>query len=179
MEDIRLVARFQRGDEDAFDELVDRHRRRVYSLVCRLSTPADADDLAQEVFIAAYKALPAFRGDSAFSTWLYRIAVHVCSHHLRKRRLDTTDLDEQFLDLDREHDPERSAISAELSERVRTAIGNLPYKLRLVVVLRDLHGLSYEEMAQVLGCPIGTVRSRLHYASQRLATVLRPYVEVG
>jgi RNA polymerase sigma-70 factor (ECF subfamily) len=179
MDDIRLVARFQRGDEDAFDELVEKHRRRVYSLVCRLACPAEADDLAQEVFIAAYKALPNFRGDSAFSTWLYRIAVHVCSHHLRKRRLDTTDLDEEHLDLDRDHDPERSAISSELTERVRDAVGKLPYKLRLVVVLRDLHGLSYEEMAQVLGCPIGTVRSRLHYASQRLATVLRPYVEVG
>jgi RNA polymerase sigma-70 factor, ECF subfamily len=179
MEDARLVARFQRGDDDAFDELVERHRRRIYSLVCRLATPGEADDLAQEVFIAAYKALPNFRGDAAFSTWLYRIAVHVCSHHLRKRRLDTTDLDEQQMDWDRGHDPERSAISGELQERVRDAIEELPYKLRLVVVLRDLHGLSYEEIAQVVGCPIGTVRSRLHYATQRLETVLRPYVEVG
>ena len=179
MEDARLVARFQRGDDEAFDELVERHRRRIYSLVCRLATPAEADDLAQEVFIAAYKTLPNFRGDAAFSTWLYRIAVHVCSHHLRKRRLDTTDLDEQQADWDRGHDPERSAISSELQERVRDAIEQLPYKLRLVVVLRDLQGLSYEEIAQVVGCPIGTVRSRLHYATQRLETVLRPYVEVG
>ncbi|MFN3648461.1 MAG: sigma-70 family RNA polymerase sigma factor [Armatimonadota bacterium] len=179
MEDARLVARFQRGDEDAFDELVERHRRRVYSLVCRLARPADADDLAQEVFIAAYKALPSFRGDSAFSTWIYRIAVHVCSHYVRKRRLDTTDLDEQHADQERGHDPERSAMSTELQERVRDAIERLPYKLRLVVVLRDLHGLSYDEIAQVVGCPIGTVRSRLHYASQRLAETLRPYVEVS
>ena len=99
MDDARLVARFQRGDEEAFDELVDRHRRRVYSLVRRLASPEEADDLAQEVFIAAYRALPGFRGDSAFSTWIYRIAVHVCSHHLRKRRLDTTDLDEQHEDV--------------------------------------------------------------------------------
>src|SRR5256885_15533730 len=117
MDDARLVARFQRGDEEAFDELVERHRRRVYSLVCRLANPAEADDLAQEVFIAAYKALPGFRGDSAFSTWLYRICVHVCSHHLRKRRLDTTDLDEQQMDYERGHDPERSAMSGELQER--------------------------------------------------------------
>jgi RNA polymerase sigma-70 factor (ECF subfamily) len=179
MDDARLVARFQRGDEEAFDELVDRHRRRVYSLVCRLASPAEAEDLAQEVFIAAYRALPTFRGDAQFSTWLYRIAVHVCSHHLRKRRLDTTDLDEQQADWDRGHDPERSAISTELQERVRDAIHQLPYKLRLVVVLRDLHGLSYDEIAHVAGCPIGTVRSRLHYATERLATTLRPYVEAA
>jgi RNA polymerase sigma-70 factor (ECF subfamily) len=179
MDDNRLVSRFQRGDEDAFDELVERHRRRIYSLVCRLASPAEADDLAQDVFIAAYKALPNFRGDSAFSTWLYRIAVHVCSHHLRKRRLDTTELDEQQVDWNQDSDPERTAICRELRERVREAIGGLPYKLRLVVVLRDLHGLSYEEIAQVVGCPIGTVRSRLHYATQKLASVLKPYVEVG
>lgn len=179
MEDNRLVARFQRGDEDAFDLLVERHRKRVYSLVCRLVSPAEADDLAQEVFIAAYKALPGFRGDSSFSTWIYRIAVHVCSHHLRRRRFDTTELDEQEPDWDRGHDPEHTAISGELQQRVRDAIEQLPYKLRLVVVLRDLHGLSYDEIAQIVGCPIGTVRSRLHYASQKLAATLRPYVEVG
>lgn len=179
MDDARLIARFQRGDEDAFDELVERHRRRIYSLVCRLASPGEADDLAQDVFIAAYKALPSFRGDAAFSTWLYRIAVHVCSHHLRRRRLDTTELDELHLDQDREHDPERTAISVELQRRVRSAINDLPYKLRLVVVLRDLHGLNYEEIADVVGCPIGTVRSRLHYATQRLAGLLRPYVEAA
>jgi len=179
MDDARLVARFQQGDEDAFDQLVERHRRRIYSLTCRLASPAEADDLAQEVFLAAYKALPSFRGDSAFSTWIYRIAVHVCSHHVRKRRLDTTELDEQQADDYRGHDPEQSALSGELQQRVRTAIAQLPEKLRLVVVLRDLQGLSYEEIAQVIGCPIGTVRSRLHYATQRLATVLRAYVDVG
>ena len=177
MDDARLVQCFQRGDEDAFDELVERHRRRIYSLVCRLASPGEADDLAQEVFIAAYKALPGFRGQSAFSTWLYRIAVHTCSHHLRRRRVELTDLQEEFEDDDHEHDPERTAVTNELQRHVRAAIGELPYKLRLVVILRDLHGLSYEEIAQVAGCPIGTVRSRLHYASQKLATVLRPYVE--
>ena len=177
MDDNQLVARFQRGDEAAFDLLVEAHRRRIYSLVCRLTSLAEADDLAQEVFIAAYKALPGFRGESAFSTWIYRIAVHVCSHHLRKRRLDTTDLDDQEIDWDRGHDPERTAISTELQRNVRTAIEGLPYKLRLVVVLRDMQGLNYEEIAQVVGCPIGTVRSRLHYATQRLADCLRPYVE--
>ena len=179
MDDSQLVTRFQRGDEAAFDELVERHRRRIYSLICRLASPAEADDLAQDVFIAAYKALSNFRGDSAFSTWMYRIAVHVCSHHLRKRRLDTAELDEQQQDSERSHDPERSAISTELQERVREAIAQLPYKLRLVIVLRDLQGLNYEEIAQVVGCPIGTVRSRLHYATSRLAAALQPYVEVS
>jgi RNA polymerase sigma-70 factor (ECF subfamily) len=179
MDDARLVRRFQQGDEEAFDLLVDRHRRRIYSLVCRLASPAEADDLAQEVFIAAYKALGSFRGDSSFSTWLYRIAVHTCSHYLRKRRLDITDLDDQEPDEDDGADPEHLALSSELQRHVRGAIDQLPYKLRLVVVLRDLQGLSYEEIAQVAGCPIGTVRSRLHYATQRLATVLRPYVEAG
>lgn len=178
MDDARLVTLFQRGDEDAFDELVERHRKRIYSLACRLASPAEAEDLSQEIFIAAYKALPAFRGDSRFSTWLYRIAVHVCSHHLRKRRLDVTDLDEQEADWHRDHDPERTAMSSELQTQVRDAIENLPYKLRVVVVLRDLHGLSYEEIAQIAGIPIGTVRSRLHYATQKLEAALRPYVQV-
>lgn len=179
MEDHRLVARFQGGDEDAFDLLVERHRRRIYALVARLASPAEAEDLAQEVFIAAYRALPGFRGDSAFGTWIYRIAVHVCSHRLRKRRWDTEDLDESHPDHYRDHDPERRMMSGELQQRVREAIGALPYKLRLVVVLRDLHGLSYEEIAQVVGCPIGTVRSRLHYATQKLEASLRPYVEAA
>jgi RNA polymerase sigma-70 factor (ECF subfamily) len=182
MDDARLVTSFQRGDEGAFDLLVERHRRRIYSLVCRLANPAEADDLAQEVFIAAYRTLPNFRGEARFSTWLYRIAVHVCSHHLRRRKADTSDLSEledQFADDVREHDPERTAMTSELQRQVREAIASLPYKLRLVVVLRDMHGLSYEEIAQVVGCPIGTVRSRLHYATDRLESALRTYVEAA
>jgi RNA polymerase sigma-70 factor (ECF subfamily) len=176
-EDERLVQRFQSGSEDAFDELVERYRRRVYSLACRLVGPREADDLAQEVFIAAYKALPGFRKQSTFSTWIYRITVHICSHHLRRRKIDTSELEEYHADGDREHDPERCALQGELRDRVHGAIDRLPYKLRLVVALRDLHGLSYEEIAGVVGCPIGTVRSRLHYATQRLAGDLSPYVE--
>jgi RNA polymerase sigma-70 factor (ECF subfamily) len=177
MDDAALVVRFQQGDEQAFDVLVDRHRRRVYSLVCRLAPPGDADDLAQEVFLAAYRALPGFRCDARFSTWLYRISVHVCSHHLRRRRWETDELDEGMPDLEPDHDPERRALSSELKDRVQRAIDALPYKLRLVVVLRDMHGLSYEEIAGVVGCPVGTVRSRLHYATARLELSLRPYVE--
>ncbi len=177
MDDLLLVRRFQNGDESAFDALVERHRRRIFSLLCRLAGPAEAEDLAQEVFLAAYKALPGFRVQSAFSTWLYRIAVHLCSHHHRRRRFDPIPLDEFQRDTIREHDPEDSALTGEMRRQVHAAIARLPYKLRLAVVLRDIHGLSYEEIARVAGCPIGTVRSRLHYATQRLASELQPYMD--
>lgn len=177
MDDLVLVRRFQRGEEAAFDILVDRHRRRVYSLAARLASPSEADDLAQEIFIAAYKALPRYRGDAAFTTWLYRVAVYCCSHYIRRRRMDVAELNDELPDSTERHDPEHSALAGELQARVREAISALPYKAREVIVLRDLHGLSYEEIAQVVGCPIGTVRSRLHYATHRLEQMLRTYVE--
>ncbi len=176
-DDERLVSQFQSGEQGAFDELVERHRRRVYSLACRLVGQREADDLSQDVFLAAYRALPAFRGHSTFSTWIYRITVHICSHHLRRRRLDMSELEEHYPDGRREADPLHLALRGELQEHVRRAIDALPYKLRLVIVLRDLHSLSYEEIAAVVGCPIGTVRSRLHYATMKLAEMLRQYVE--
>ncbi|MBM3457926.1 MAG: sigma-70 family RNA polymerase sigma factor [Armatimonadetes bacterium] len=162
MEDKILVARFQRGEDSAFDLLVERHRRRVFNLAARLGPPGDADDLAQEIFIAVYRALPRFRGDSTFSTWLYRIALHVCSRHIRKRRWESAELDDQWPDEEGRCDPTRLALTSELQHQVHAAIDELPYKLRVTVVLRDLHGLSYEEIAQVVGCPVGTVRSRLY-----------------
>jgi len=176
-EDEGLVRRFQGGDEAAFDELVERHRRRVFGLACRLVGEGEADDLAQEVFLAAYRSLTTFRGESTFSTWIYRITVHVCSHHLRRRRLPTTELEEDYANARLDHDPVRLVLRGELKERVHQAIDALPYKLRLVLVLRDMHGLSYEEIAQVANCPVGTVRSRLHYASAKLAAHLQQYVE--
>jgi RNA polymerase sigma-70 factor (ECF subfamily) len=176
-EDERLVCRFHGGDEEAFDELVERHRRRVYGLACRLVGPMEADDLAQEVFLAAYRSLPGFRGESTFGTWIYRITVHLCSHHLRRRRPECAELEEHYADTRREHDPVSTALRGELQDRVRRAIDGLPYKLRLVIILRDMQGLTYEEIAAVVNCPIGTVRSRLHYATQRLAENLKQYVE--
>src|ERR1051326_8836414 len=160
MTDEALVQQFQAGAEEAFDELVERHRRRVYGLACRLVGPREAEDLAQEVFLAAYRSLGSFRGESTFATWLYRVGIHLCSHHLRRRRLETTELEEEEPDGRRDRDPEQSALRGELRDRVRAAIDALPYKLRLVIVLRDLQGLSYEEIAEVVRCPIGTVRSR-------------------
>ena len=177
MTDEALVRQFQRGDEAAFDELVERHRARIYGLVCRLAGTGEAEDLAQDVVGAAYKSLGSLRGDAAFGTWLYRIAIHTCSHHLRRKRPESLELDETQPDGRREGNPEARAMQRELQGVVRRAIDRLPYKLRAVIVLRDMHGMSYEEIAGVVGCPIGTVRSRVHYATQRLATQLRPYVE--
>jgi RNA polymerase sigma-70 factor (ECF subfamily) len=178
MTDEALVRRCQTGDEAAFDELVERHRTRIYGLVCRLVGPVEAEDLAQDVFVAAYKSLRSFRGEAAFGTWLYRIAVHTCSHHLRRKRPEAIELEEyEAPDDRREGNPEARAMQRELQGMVRQAIDSLPYKLRLVIVLRDVHDMSYEEIATVVGCPIGTVRSRLHYATLRLEVQLRPYVE--
>jgi RNA polymerase sigma-70 factor (ECF subfamily) len=179
MTDEALVRRFQTGVVAAFDERVERHRARVYGLLCRLVGVGEAEDLAQDVFVAAYKSLRSFRGEAAFSTWLYRIAVHTCSHHLRRKRPDALELDDREPDDRRDGNPEARALQYELQGQVRRAIAGLPYKLQVVIVLRDMHGLSYEEIAAVVGCPIGTVRSRLHYATQRLAVQLRPYVEAA
>lgn len=178
MNDADLVRRFQRGDEAAFDLLVDRHRTRIYSLVARLASRSEADDLTQEVFIGAYRALPAFRNDSSFITWLYRIGMNICARQLRRRRLRTQELGDWEGDPDERADPARHSEQEELRREVHRAIDSLPHKLRLVVVLRDMHGLSYEEIAAVVGCPVGTVRSRLHYATQRLSERLRDYVEI-
>lgn len=179
MTDELLVRQFQRGEEAAFDELLERHRARIYGLVCRLAGASEAEDLAQDVFVAAYRSLRSFRGEATFGTWLYRIAVHTCSHHLRRRRPEALELDEAEPDQRREGDPLARAMQRELQSEVRRAIDSLPYKLRVVIVLRDIHEMSYEEIAAVVGCPIGTVRSRLHYATQRLATELRQYVEAA
>jgi RNA polymerase sigma-70 factor (ECF subfamily) len=179
MTDEALVRRFQTGEVAAFDELVERHRARIYGLLCRLVGVGEAEDLAQDVFVAAYKSLRSFRGEAAFSTWLYRIAIHTCSHHLRRKRPEALELDDREPDFRQEGNPEARALQYELQGQVRRAIAGLPYKLQVVIVLRDMHGLSYEEIAAVVGCPIGTVRSRLHYATQRLAIQLRPYVEAA
>jgi RNA polymerase sigma-70 factor (ECF subfamily) len=179
MTDEALVRRFQNGEAAAFDELLERHRARIYGLVCRLAGSNEAEDLAQDVFVAAYRSLLAFRGEAAFGTWLYRIAIHTCSHHLRRKRPESMELDETEPDRGREGDPLARAMQRELQVEVRRAIDSLPYKLRVVILLRDMYGLSYEEIASVVGCPIGTVRSRLHYATQRLAVELRAYVEAA
>ncbi len=186
--DAGLVAQFREGSAAAFDALVERHRLRIFHLACRLVGTDHADDVAQEVFIAAYRALHHFRGEARFSTWLYRIALHTCSRRLktitaRSRREHhpspaAEDAPDESLEIpDSRHDPERLALRTELREEVRRAIAGLSEKHRDVIVLRDLQQLSYEEIAEVIGCPVGTVRSRLHHATAQLAERLRPYVQ--
>src|SRR5207247_9325758 len=140
MTDEALVRRFQHGDEAAFDELVERHRARIYGLVCRLTGVGDAEDLAQDVFVAAYKSLRSFRGDAAFGTWLYRIAIHTCSHHLRRKRPEALELDDREPDVRQDGNPEARALQYELQGQVRRAIAGLPYKLQVGIGLRDLPG---------------------------------------
>ena len=172
--DKKLVERVQKGDNGAFDLLVLKYQHKIVNLIMRyVRDPELALDIAQEAFIKAYRALPRFRGDSAFYTWMYRIAVNTAKNHLaaqRRRPLDVEfDLqDPEQYDLHsklRETDtPEGLTLSNELKETVERAIEALPEDLRTAIVLRELEGMSYEEIAQTMECPVGTVRSRIFRA---------------
>lgn len=186
-EDAALVRRFRSGDESAFDELVVRHKDRVFRLCWRLLGDYDeANDSAQEAFVRAYRAMGRFRGDAAFSTWLYRIAWNACLNkvssagYLRRKR--TVSLDRPLggdgdgppLEV---RDGGRSPVEAlerkERALRVREAIGDLPGDQRAAVVLRDMEGLAYEEIAEITGCGLGTVKSRLARGRDRLRELLK------
>jgi RNA polymerase sigma-70 factor (ECF subfamily) len=172
--DKKLVERVQKGDKGAFDLLVLKYQHKIVNLIMRYVRDPDlALDIAQEAFIKAYRALPRFRGDSAFYTWMYRIAVNTAKNHLaaqRRRPLDVElDLqDPEQYDLHaklKETDtPEGLALSNELKETVERAIAALPEDLRTAIILRELEGMSYEEIAQTMECPVGTVRSRIFRA---------------
>jgi len=172
--DQKLVERVQKGDKGAFDLLVLKYQHKIVNLIMRyVRDPELALDIAQEAFIKAYRALPRFRGDSAFYTWMYRIAVNTAKNHLaaqRRRPLDVElDLqDPEQYDLHaklKETDtPEGLALGDELRETVERAIAALPEDLRTAIVLRELEGMSYEEIAQTMDCPVGTVRSRIFRA---------------
>lgn len=172
--DQKLVERVQKGDKGAFDLLVLKYQHKIVNLIMRyVRDPELALDISQDAFIKAYRALPRFRGDSAFYTWMYRIAVNTAKNHLaaQRRRPMDVELDlqnpEQF-DLHtnlRETDtPEGVTLSNELRETVERAIAALPEDLRTAIVLRELEGMSYEEIAQTMECPVGTVRSRIFRA---------------
>ncbi len=172
--DAQLVRRVQKGDKGAFDLLVLKYQHKIVNLVMRYVRDPDlALDITQEAFIKAYRALPRFRGDSAFYTWLYRIAVNTAKNHLasvRRRPMDV-ELDlqdpEQFdlhAKLKETDTPEGVTMSAELHATVERAIEALPEDLRTAIVLRELEGMSYEEIAQTMDCPVGTVRSRIFRA---------------
>jgi RNA polymerase sigma-70 factor (ECF subfamily) len=183
--DQQLVLRAQSGDKRAFELLVMKYQRKLGRLLSRfVRDPAEVEDVAQEAFIKAYRALPTFRGESAFYTWLYRIAINTAKNYLVAlgRRAPTTvgvDIDdaENFEDADQLRDtstPESELEGKEIAGVVNKAMDAMPEDLRTAITLREIEGLSYEEIASVMNCPIGTVRSRIFRAREAIATELRP-----
>ncbi len=175
--DARLVRRAQRGDSRAFDLLVLKYQSRVATLVARfVQNPAEVQDVTQEAFLKAYKALPKFRGDSAFYTWLYRIATNTAKNYLAavSRRptsdIDVTDAGESGFSsaLNDVESPEHIVLGEELAIRISEVISALPEELRKALTLREFDGLSYEEIAKVMQCPVGTVRSRIFRAREAI-----------
>jgi RNA polymerase sigma-70 factor (ECF subfamily) len=185
--DKELVKRVQKGDKGAFDVLVLKYEQKIVNLVMRyVRDPEQALDISQEAFIKAYRALPRFRGDSAFYTWLYRIAVNTAKNYLaaqRRRPMDIElDLQEQeqyglHAKLKETDTPEAVTLSHELQETLERAIEALPDDLRTAIILRELDGMSYEEIAQTMDCPVGTVRSRIFRArdaiGKKVGTLVR------
>jgi len=182
--DAELVARVQKGDKKAFDILVRKYQHKLAKLISRyIQDPSEVLDVSQEAFIKAYRALPKFRGDSAFYTWLYRIAINTAKNHLvaQGRRPQSVDIDaeegvrvESIPKLRENATPERLILRDEIGDVIFQAIEELPEDLRTAITLRELDGLSYEEIAKVMGCPIGTVRSRIFRAREAIDDKLRP-----
>ena len=182
--DAELVKRVQAGDKAAFDLLVRKYQNRVVSLVSRyVKDHATAQDIAQEAFIKAYRGLENFRGDSAFYTWLYRIAINTAKNHLvaQGRRVPDTEIDAQEAEqygsgvlLQDQASPERLLLTDEIRKEVFATIETLPDDLKTAITLRELEGMSYEEIAEAMDCPIGTVRSRIFRAREAIDKVLQP-----
>lgn len=185
--DQQLVQRVQQGDKAAFDLLVRKYQHRVLKLVSRfVNDAAEAEDVAQEAFLKAYRALPAFRGDSAFYTWLYRIAINTAKNTLVSNRRRPVDFDLDLQDPE-QHDrqallkdadtPEGVLLTDEIRGVVERALEQLPDDLRTAIVLRELEGLSYEEIAEAMDCPVGTVRSRIFRAREAIDKKLKPLLD--
>jgi RNA polymerase sigma-70 factor (ECF subfamily) len=182
--DQKLVGRVQQGDRRAFNALVLRYQQRIVKLIMRyVHDPVEAQDVAQEAFIKAYRALPGFRGDSAFYTWLYRIAINTAKNYLvtLQRRpidyqLDLQDPEQYEMHprLRDEETPEGLALQDELRQTVERAIASLPDELRTAIMLREVDGLSYEEIATAMDCPVGTVRSRIFRAREAIDKSIQP-----
>jgi RNA polymerase sigma-70 factor (ECF subfamily) len=183
--DRQLVERAQRGDKRAFELLVEKYQRKLARLLSRfIRDPAEVEDVTQEAFIKAYRALPAFRGDSAFYTWLYRIGINTAKNYLMamgRRAPTSTEVEaeeaegfeegEQLRDI---NTPESVLLSNEIAATVNATIEQLPEELRTAIQLREIEGMSYEDIAQMMNCPIGTVRSRIFRAREAIAEQLRP-----
>jgi len=187
-EEQELVARAKGGDLAAYDELVKRYQERIYATVYHMTANhEDANDLAQETFIKAYKALKSFKGDSSFYTWIYRIAVNKTINFLKQRR-NRNHMSLNDMDFNVEHDPDlvalvsndtprRDARISELQEKLNEALLKLSEVHRMVVVLHDVQGLPHEEISRIMDCNVGTVRSRLFYARQQLQAFLSDYLK--
>lgn len=188
--DQQLVVRAQHGDQQAYGLLVSKYQRKLARLLSRLiRDPAEVEDVAQETFIKVYRALGSFRGDSAFYTWLYRIGINTAKNYLvsQGRRAPTsTDFDsveaESFEEgelLRDNNTPERMLFSKEIGETVNAAMEALPEELRTAITLREIEGMSYEDIAKMMDCPIGTVRSRIFRAREAVAEKLRPLLDTA
>jgi len=185
--DLELVRRVQRGERGAFDLLVLRYQHKVVKLVARLlRDPTEAEDVAQESFVKAYRALGSFRGDSAFYTWLYRIAVNTARNTMasRQRRpldyeADLSESEQSVVESRMRHGdtPEAAVLSDEIHSTVNSAIEALPEDLRTAIILREVEGLSYEEIAEAMECPVGTVRSRIFRAREAIDRSLKPLLD--
>ena len=184
--DWQIVQRVQQGDKAAFNVLVKKYQHRIANLISRyVSNHGDVADVVQEAFIKAYRAIPGFRGESAFYTWLYRIAVNSAKDYLvaNNRKPPASDVDAEDAEyfegsdaLKEQDSPERLLLSEEIRQVVFGTIDKLPDELRTAITLRELEGLSYEEIAEVMECPIGTVRSRIFRAREAIDAQLKPLV---
>jgi RNA polymerase sigma-70 factor (ECF subfamily) len=184
-----LVLRVQRGDKSAFDFLVIKYQHRIIQLVNRyIKDPSEAQDVAQEAFIKAYRALADFRGEAAFYTWLYRIAINTAKNYLlsRLRRSSNYQVDIQEAEalenapqLQGLETPERELLNQEIIDAINAVIEELPEEMRTAIILREFEGMSYEEIAEAMDCPVGTVRSRLFRAREAIDNKLTPLLENG
>lgn len=187
-DELALVKRVQRGDLEAYDELVRRHQERIYGTIYHMTANhEDANDLTQETFIKAFQVIRSFKGSSSFFTWVYRIAINKTLNFLKQRK-NRVQMSLNDLDFNAEHDPDlvalishktprRDVTLAELQERLNAAMQKLSETHRLVVTLHDVQGLSHEEIAEIMDCNVGTVRSRLFYARQQLQALLSDLVK--
>ncbi len=188
--DQQLVERAQRGDKHAFEMLVLKYQRKLIRLLSRFIRDAnEVEDVAQEAFIKAYKALPNFRGESAFYTWLYRIGINTAKNYLvamgRRAPTSTDSNAEEAEELGKSellvdvNTPENEMMSRQVAKTVNQSLEKLPEDLRTAITLREIEGLSYEEIALMMNCPIGTIRSRIFRAREAIATQLRPMLDAG